>query len=104
MQTHPPPPGTRRSFVCLLAVASVVALLGCVRARARQEAAARWPAPTLADDNYRQWLAFLRPTGEELSWRQVRWHHSLSGAAAEARQLQRPVLLWTMNGHPCGET
>jgi hypothetical protein len=69
-----------------------------------QEAAYRWPTPTLSDANYSEWLAFIRPASDELKWRNVRWHKSLSEAAAEARRLQRPILLWTMNGHPCGET
>ena len=69
-----------------------------------QEPAPRWPAPTLSDANYSEWLAFIRPTADELKWRSVRWHKSLSEAAAEATQLKRPILLWTMNGHPCGET
>ena len=79
-------------------------LFGLAPGAAGQETAARWPAPELTDDNYRHWLAFIRPAEEELKWRKVRWHRSLSEAAAEARQLERPILLWTMNGHPCGET
>lgn len=63
-----------------------------------------WEAPTITDENIDQWLDFLRPTSDEEAWRKVRWHHSLSEAAAEARELQRPILLWAMNGHPCGET
>lgn len=68
------------------------------------EAAPHWPTPELTAENLDQWLEFLRPTDQELGWRKVRWHHSLSTAAAEARELQRPILLWAMNGHPCGET
>ncbi len=41
---------------------------------------------------------------EDLAWRGVRWHRHLDEAAEEARQLGRPILLWAMNGHPCGET
>ena len=65
---------------------------------------ARWPAPQLTDQNYIQWLTFIRPSEQELKWRDIRWHSQLSEAAVEARRLQRPILLWTMNGHPCGET
>ena len=88
----------------LALVAFVALLAGPVPVGTGQERTARWPAPELTDDNFRDWLAFVRPTAEELSWRQVRWHPSLSVAAAEARKLERPILLWTMNGHPCGET
>ena len=88
---------------CLPAACAVM-FFGFTPAVVAQDNSARWPAPELTDDNYRQWLEFIRPTEEELKWRQVRWHKSLSEAAAEARQLERPILLWTMNGHPCGET
>ena len=63
-----------------------------------------WKAPKITDGNLDRWIAFVRPGKEELAWREVRWHTSLSEAAAESRKLQRPILLWAMNGHPCGET
>ncbi|NNE90662.1 MAG: hypothetical protein HKN23_03360 [Verrucomicrobiales bacterium] len=68
------------------------------------EAAPHWPAPEITEANLDEWMTFLRPSDEELGWRKVRWHHDLSEAAAEAKRLQRPILLWAMNGHPCGET
>lgn len=67
-------------------------------------AGATWKTPHLDDKSYRRWLTFIRPTRQELKWKNIRWHKSLSQAAAEARRLRRPILLWTMNGHPCGET
>ena len=65
---------------------------------------ANWPAPTLTDENLDQWSDFIRPSAKDLAWQGVRWHRHLDEAAAEAHQLGRPVLLWAMNGHPCGET
>ncbi len=65
---------------------------------------ARWPHPQLSDASFMRWSEFIRPTEKELAWRKVRWHTELAVAAKEARELQRPILLWTMNGHPCGET
>lgn len=65
---------------------------------------AQWEAPDINEKNLNEWLQFIRPSGEELSWQKIRWHGELEDAAAEARKLQRPILLWTMNGHPCGET
>ena len=32
------------------------------------------------------------------------WRTELGAASAEAKALQRPILLWAMNGHPCGLT
>jgi hypothetical protein len=61
-------------------------------------------APELNDQTYRKWIDFVRPSGEESKWRQVGWRTALWPAVKEARELQRPLLLWTMNGHPCGHT
>lgn len=55
-------------------------------------------------ENYNAWVEFIEPTIEELDWNAVRWHHSLGSAVKEAKKLNRPILLWTMNGHPFGET
>ncbi|MDA7877023.1 hypothetical protein N9A89_03035, partial [Akkermansiaceae bacterium] len=63
-----------------------------------------WQVPEITDANLDRWIEFVRPSAEELGWRQIRWHRSLSEAAEEARRLERPILLWAMNGHPCGET
>lgn len=65
---------------------------------------ARWSAPSLDAENYRQWIKSIWPSEEELKWQKIRWHKTLAEAAKEAKRLQRPILLWTMNGHPCGET
>jgi hypothetical protein len=67
-------------------------------------AGARWPTQKLSSENYRKHIEFVRPTEKELAWQKVRWHTELEDAAREAKKLQRPILLWTMNGHPCGET
>lgn len=64
----------------------------------------RWPAPTLTDQNFTAWQKFIQPGPDELKWRRIRWHTSLAPAIQEAHRLQRPILLWTMNGNPCGET
>ena len=93
-----------RSRACCSSLFGVVVLLGLVSAGTGEEPPSRWPAPKLTDESYSAWLKFIRPTPHELKWRDVRWHKALSEAAAEARQLQRPILLWAMNGHPCGET
>jgi len=62
------------------------------------------PVPELNDQSYRRWIDFVRPSAEESKWRQIGWRPSLWPAVQEAKELQRPLLLWTMNGHPCGHT
>jgi hypothetical protein len=68
------------------------------------QAKPHWPAPEITDANLDEWLTFIRPSDDELGWRKIRWHQTLEDAAIEAKKLNRPILLWTMNGHPCGET
>lgn len=60
--------------------------------------------PAVDDKNLRQWMDFVRPSDEDAAWERVGWRVELASAAAEAKALQRPLLLWAMNGHPCGLT
>ena len=61
-------------------------------------------APALDDKTYKQWLDFVRPNADESKWKKVGWRTELWAAVQEAKALQRPILLWAMNGHPCGHT
>lgn len=47
---------------------------------------------------------FVRPAGHELSFEKIAWRNAFWPAVTEARELGRPILLWTMNGHPLGCT
>jgi len=77
----------------------VLALLsGAAAARAQED------APALDEKNLKGWLEFILPNGEEAKWERLGWRPELGAAAAEAKALQRPILLWAMNGHPCGLT
>ncbi len=54
--------------------------------------------------NYRSWLRFVQPDAREQAYKEIDWRTSLREGMAEARALGRPILLWTMNGHPLGCT
>ncbi len=54
--------------------------------------------------NYRQWIQYIRPVEGEEHWKSIAWKNNFMPAIEEAKKLDRPVLLWTMNGNPCGET
>lgn len=54
--------------------------------------------------NLTEWAQFIRPNDEELSFERIGWRNSFWPAVEEARELGRPLLLWTMNGHPLGCT
>ena len=61
-------------------------------------------APVPGPDNLRRWAEFIAPETHELAWERVGWRNSFWPAVEEARELGRPILLWTMNGHPLGCT
>ena len=58
----------------------------------------------LAEANYSdiREAILLRPSEER--WREIPWRPSLAAALDEARKKDKPILLWMMNGHPCGMT
>ena len=62
------------------------------------------PAPELTDATLDHWLAYIRPTPEEWAWRKIPWRPTLWQAAVDARRENKPILLFTMNGHPVGAT
>jgi hypothetical protein len=60
--------------------------------------------PVLTDTSLRQWIDFIRPSTDDNKWERLDWRTELGAAVEEARMLQRPILLWAMNGHPIGCT
>ena len=49
-------------------------------------------------------LAAIAPREGELDWRAIPWQSELRTALVEASRVQKPILLWAMNGHPLGQT
>jgi hypothetical protein len=60
--------------------------------------------PVLTDDTIRKWVDFIRPSDADNKWERLEWRTELGAAIQEAKALQRPILLWAMNGHPLGCT
>ena len=48
--------------------------------------------------------ALVLPSDAERAFQELPWHSSFSQAALVAHRERKPVLLWTMNGHPLGCT
>ena len=61
-------------------------------------------APELNDQSFEQLAAAIRPQDAEVVFLKIGWHESFHAAVNEARQANRPILLWAMNGHPLGCT
>lgn len=55
-------------------------------------------------ENYRRWLTFIQPNAKEQAYKEIDWRNQFWPAVQEARALGRPILFWTMNGHPLGCT
>ena len=54
--------------------------------------------------NYERWLKFIKPDAQEQAYKEIDWRNHFWTAVQEAKKLGRPILLWTMNGHPLGCT
>ena len=85
--------------VNLLALLAFLSIFGSTQAAPLKEI-----PQELNDDNYKVWFDYIRPKESELKWRKIGWRTKLWPAVLEARELNRPILLWTMNGHPLGCT
>jgi hypothetical protein len=65
---------------------------------------ARQGSEAVGEHNYRQWIEFIRPNADEAKFMEIGWRAKFAAAIDEAKRLQRPILFWTMNGHPLGCT
>lgn len=54
--------------------------------------------------NYQELLKFIQPDAKETAYREIGWRNQFWPAVQEAKRLGRPILFWTMNGHPLGCT
>lgn len=61
-------------------------------------------AEDLTEENYSHWRDYVLPKSNDLAWLNIPWRNNFWEAAIEAGQKQKPILLWTMNGHPLGCT
>ena len=83
----------------ILTLAILVATLYAPASSAQQG-----EAPELTPKNFDRWLTFIKPSEDELGYEAIGWRNQFWPAVEEARKLGRPILLWTMNGHPLGCT
>jgi hypothetical protein len=60
--------------------------------------------PMLTIDNAQQWRVNIEPDAEETRYLQISWRESLLRGMREAKQSDKPVMLFVMNGHPLGCT
>ncbi len=58
----------------------------------------------LNDQNYADWRKHILPDTGALAWQQIPWATTFKDGIVAADVAGKPLLLWTMNGHPLGCT
>jgi RNA polymerase sigma factor (sigma-70 family) len=71
---------------------------------AADQAATPKVSEELTEKTLARWQAYILPRQFEIDWQQIPWRPTFWEGMVEAQAKDRPILLWTMNGHPCGET
>ena len=61
-------------------------------------------AQELNRETFEKWHAYILPRESELEWCAYGWKTTLWDAVVEAQKKDRPILLWSMHGHPLAET
>ena len=51
---------------------------------------------------FRETLAFLSPRSDEMKWASIPWQTDLWEARKLAREHNKPIFMWSMNGNPLG--
>ncbi len=58
----------------------------------------------LDEENYTRWRDHILPETSELAWEKIPWLTTFKDGIDAADRAGKPLLLWTMNGHPLGCT
>lgn len=58
----------------------------------------------LTDSNLSQWRDHILPGEGDLDWLQIPWLTTFADGIVSANEADKPLLFWTMNGHPLGCT
>jgi len=66
--------------------------------------AAEFQEKELTDANYAKWRDHVLPRNWELSYRRIPWRTTFWDAVIEAQAKDKPIFLWSMNGHPLCNT
>ena len=58
----------------------------------------------LSAANFNFWRSYINASDTELEWQTLPWKMSFHEGLKDGARLDKPVLLWAMNGHPLGCT
>ena len=90
--------------MCLTSTTTIAVLILAASLPAQKPAQKADRPSELTEKTLSACLASILPDPAENSWRQIAWWPDLSDAIVESRKQDKPILLWVMNGHPCGMT
>lgn len=91
-----------RSLIAICAVAILTATVSLVSADVPDQVR-EFPIE-LNEKNYSTWRSHILPDENELDFEKIPWLTTFKDGILAANQADRPLLLWTMNGHPLGCT
>lgn len=90
---------------------ALIAMLGFTIHAAGEEQGQQLDAATraaerfdLTDATIPAWRDHILPTHAERAWERIEWLPSFTAGLRRADEVNRPLLLWVMNGHPLGCT
>ena len=86
----------------LLRVQSVILLAYGLATLCGAPLASQVPVPSAA--NFDAWREHILPVAGELRWATIPWHQSFGEGLLAANRQGKPLLFYTMNGHPLGCT
>jgi hypothetical protein len=64
--------------------------------------ASTFRAVELTDKSYDTIRDYLLPKGEEEHWKSIEWRATFWDGVIDANKLDKPIMLFAMNGHPFG--
>ncbi len=60
------------------------------------------PPPELTAETFEDLFETCRPRASEERWTEVPWIGNLWEGRQQAAELEKPLFIWAMNGHPLG--
>jgi hypothetical protein len=59
-------------------------------------------AEELTEKNYETVKGYILPKGDEEHWKNIDWRPTFWDGVIDAQKLDKPIMLFAMNGHPFG--
>jgi hypothetical protein len=91
-----------RSWFGIAVLACVVGAI--VSAESQIKKAEKTVPQVLNDRTLSHWRTYIHPSVAESAWESPGWRTSLWSGLTAAQEKKKPLLFWSMTGHPCGMT